>query len=306
MHVVSGRASRALLVWALALTLPGWGAGCGASGAGTRAGAAGPRPAAAPSPLLVFDGSGHSSMGRLALAAAAARAVYVGEEHSNPHHHAIQLRVLEEVYGRDHSLAIGLEMVQRPFQPALDRWGRGELGEDALQDALEWKTRWGFDWALYAPIFRFAQTHKIPLVALNARRELTKRIAKVGVDALNPAEKAEMPELVLDDADHRAMVVEMMGGHHGTSDPASFDRMYAAQVTWDETMADSVARWLARADAPRRIVVLAGEGHVQHGLGIPKRAARRGIAPFVTVLPAAREEVTDLVQAGAADYVVSW
>ncbi len=305
MHAVSGRAQRAAFVLTLALLVCG--AGCGASGAGTRAGAVRPGPAAAaPLALLVFDGSGHSSMGRLGVAAAAARAVYVGEEHSNPHHHAIQLRVLEEVYGRDRSLAIGLEMVQRPFQPALDRWGRGELTEAALQDALEWQTRWGFDWALYAPIFRFAQAHRIPLVALNARRELTKRIAKVGVDALDPAERAEMPELVLDDADHRAMVVEMMGGHHGTSDPASFDRMYAAQVTWDETMADSVARWLARADAPRRIVVLAGEGHVQHGLGIPKRAARRGIAPFVTVLPAARAEVTDLVQAGAADYVVSW
>src|SRR5687768_4324566 len=47
-----------------------------------------------------------------------ARAVCVGEEHPNPHHHWVQLHIVRELVkriGKD-KLALGLEMVQRPFQ----------------------------------------------------------------------------------------------------------------------------------------------------------------------------------------------
>ncbi len=36
------------------------------------------------------------------------------------------------------SLALGLEMVQKPFQAGLDAWVAGELDEAALRDAIEW------------------------------------------------------------------------------------------------------------------------------------------------------------------------
>src|SRR5687767_11632916 len=47
-----------------------------------------------------------------------ARAVCVGEEHPNPHHHWMQLHVVREVSKRigNEKLALGLEMIQRPFQ----------------------------------------------------------------------------------------------------------------------------------------------------------------------------------------------
>jgi uncharacterized iron-regulated protein len=259
--------------------------------------------------LMVFDvahGS-HATLADVGTAALAARAVYIGEQHTDPHHHLVELRVLAEIYYRDHDVALGLEMVQRPFQAALDAYVRGEIGDEELQRRIEWQKRWGFDWDLYQPIFDFARAHKIPIVALNARKEITHRIAQVGVDGLTPEEKQELPELDLTNARHKAMVKEEMGeGHGGMGDSASFDRMYAAQVTWDETMADSVARRMAAPGAPHRMVVLAGYGHVREGLGIPQRAARRGVTPFVTVMPAARDEVAEAVADKVADWVVSW
>ena len=46
-----------------------------------------------------------------------ARAVCVGEDHPNPHHHWVQLRVVQEVGKHKPSkLALGLDMVQRPLQ----------------------------------------------------------------------------------------------------------------------------------------------------------------------------------------------
>jgi len=70
--------------------------------------------------------------------------------------------------------------------------------------------------------------------------------------------------------------------------------MYLAQLVWDETMGSAVAEVLGAEGAPARMVVLAGRTHVWGGLGIPRRAARRGAAPFVVVLPAARRELAEL------------
>ncbi|MEM6787095.1 MAG: ChaN family lipoprotein [Myxococcota bacterium] len=57
--------------------------------------------------------------------------------------------------------------------------------------------------------------------------------------------------------------------HHGGMNPEFF---YAAQVTWDESMADGAARWLTRND--RRVVIIAGNGHC-HRAAVPNRVERR-------------------------------
>src|SRR5262249_56608013 len=54
---------------------------------------------------------------------AAARAVCVGEDHPNPHHHWVQLETVKQLAQRlpKHAkLGVGLEMVQKPFQGVLD------------------------------------------------------------------------------------------------------------------------------------------------------------------------------------------
>lgn len=47
-------------------------------------------------------------------------------------------------------MAIGLEMVQQPFQPALDRYiakevADQEAADEALREETEWDERWGFE-----------------------------------------------------------------------------------------------------------------------------------------------------------------
>ena len=61
------------------------------------------------------------------------------------------------------------------------------------------------------------------------------------------------------------------------------DRFYTVQVLWDETMADTAARWLA-ADPARSVVVMAGTGHC-HDSAIVARLARRGVGVVRSVRP---------------------
>lgn len=228
------------------------------------------------------------------------RAVYVGEAHPKPQHHAVQLAIIDKLRQLG-PVEIGLEMVQRPFQPALDRYlASGDEAE--LLTGAEWKERWGYDFRLYRPIFLYAVTHQIPLRALNARKELTRSVARNGVEALEPELRRDLPELELGLTRHRARL-RLVWAQHAGDHGMAFENFYAAQVVWDESMAESVAQTLKGHDAPERMVVLAGTGHIRYGEGIPSRAKRRGVQGSLTILPMEAQEASLLIGSGAADLI---
>ncbi|MFW6067523.1 MAG: ChaN family lipoprotein [Myxococcota bacterium] len=221
-----------------------------------------------------------------------ARVVYVGERHDEVADHRAQASVVRALHRRDPSLALGLEMVQRPFQGPLDAWLAGEITEAELLDRLEWETRWGFDFAWYRPLLSYARSHDLQVVALNAAAETTRAVARRGVAGLDPPRRDALPELDLQDPEHRALVTDALAAH-GDLDAEALQRFYQAQVVWDESMAASVAEYLARPEAARRMVVLAGRMHVL-APAIPERAARRGARPHRVVLPVEEHELDEV------------
>lgn len=250
----------------------------------------GMRPTRLGLPSRVVDAKTRAELDGPALEARlrAARVVYVAEAHPNPHHHAVQAAIVDRATRAGLAPSVGLEMIQRPFQAPLDAWRANQRTEDELLAGVEWADRWGFEFGLYRWVFDHARVRGLPLVALNAPRELTRKIARQGLAALSPEEKAALPELVLTDEAHRAFVRRAFEGHttggHAMP-PDAFERFYTAQVTWDETMASAIAEHLAARGPDARMIVLAGLGHVARGLGIPARAARRGVGAQLTIVP---------------------
>jgi uncharacterized iron-regulated protein len=286
------------LLWALAL------AACGGT-ARTHPGTEPPRgveAAALPYKILRGQGGTEVAEAQFWTELGRARAICVGESHKNPHHHWAQLQVLQKLAGGAGVWALGLEMFQRPMQGVLDDYGRGVIDEEALISRSGWRDRWGHDFELYRPLLFHARLHEMALLALNAPAELTKKVAHRGLAALDPEEKAALPELDLEDPAHRAHFEEAMEGHElGGGDLENF---YAAQVIWDETMAETAARWLAAA-SERRIIILAGSGHC-HQPAIPRRLVRRKIELAVSILPVIDDgqgNVADLLASPRDDYL---
>lgn len=202
--------------------------------------------------------------------------VYLGETHSDPADHTAQLEIIQALNDRN-DIVIGLEMFQRPFQPAVDAYLAGEITEAELLEDTEYETRWGYDWAFYAPILRYAKENQIPVLALNTPAEVTRKVATDGLSSLSGEELKHIPpvaDIDLTDKDYRATLESIFSAHGGAGHSASFDNFFAAQVLWDETMAEAVADQHQR-DPQRQVIVLAGEGHVAYGYGIPNRVARR-------------------------------
>jgi hypothetical protein len=78
----------------------------------------------------------------------------------------------------------------------------------------------------------------------------------------------------------------------------SFENFVEAQLIWDESMAERAARYLD-AHPGRRLVVLAGDGHVTRS-GIPARLGRRSGVEAVNLLQGEPKEFAP----EGADYVL--
>lgn len=216
-------------------------------------------------------------------AASDKRIVYVGEHHDQFSHHNIQVQVIRALLRKDRKIAVGMEMFQRPFQKALDEYIAGTISEREFLERTEYFKRWVFDYNLYKPILDLCRAEKIPVVALNLRREITEKVAKEGMDALTEEERKELPtQMDMADDEYRARLRQVFNQHRG-SEGRNFDDFLQAQVIWDETMAESIDRYL-KDNPDRCLVVVAGGGHLVYGAGIPKRAFRRNGLPYTIIL----------------------
>lgn len=207
--------------------------------------------------------------------------VYVGEAHDNAEAHAVQLTVLKAMEACfPGQVALGLEMLERPFQADADAFVGGEMSERDFRRV--WQKSWG-DISYYRELLHFAREKRIPLLALNASAAMRKAVREQAPSAMTPDAARDVPETDARDPYYRAYVEAMFRGH---AKGVSADAFYRVQLLWDETMAETAAEYLkSPAGRGRRLLVLAGGNHVRYGFGIPRRQFRRVPLPFVIVEP---------------------
>jgi uncharacterized iron-regulated protein len=152
-------------------------------------------------------------------------------------------------------------------------------------------------------VFEVARRRRIPMIALNVPRDWVRAVGRQGLAGLTPEQRAELPpEIFLGNPEHRRVFDALMGGHPMTG--AAGENVYAAQVLWDEGMADTILRYLSARRSSRRtvFVVLAGAGHVMYGQGIGYRLRRRGAGESLSLVMMEDEGETK-VSRGLADFV---
>jgi uncharacterized iron-regulated protein len=223
--------------------------------------------------------------------------VYVGENHNQYSHHLMELEIIKDLHRRGKTLAIGMEMFQRPFQKPLDDYVEGRMDEREFLKKTQYFKWWGFDYNLYRPILEFARSEQIPVMALNMRQEVVDKVFRRGLDSLSEDEKALVPsQMDFSDEAYRKRLEKVFREHEDFG-VENFNFFYQAQVLWDETMSESIDEFL-KAHPTDHVVVLAGNGHLAYGSGIPKRTARRNGYEYAIILNDAE------VEKDIADYVL--
>ncbi|MBU5613605.1 ChaN family lipoprotein [Geomonas azotofigens] len=226
--------------------------------------------------------------------------LFLGERHDASAHHELQLRVLEALKAQGKDLAIGMEMFEKVSQPALDAWSAGKVPEAAFRKVYQWSWR-HIPWDMYSDILRFARDNHIPIVALNAPRDIVQSVARGGFASLSGAELAELPPDV--DARVTDEFLNFMRGYspsHGRSGDG-FRNIAEAQMLRNAVMARRVNDYLT-AHPGKVMVVIAGGAHARGIGGIPSEL--RGNLEYRIVLPPVPPLDEESVTLRDADYLL--
>ena len=231
--------------------------------------------------------------------------VLLGESHDSAEHHRWQLHTLAALHAQRPDMMIGFEMFPRRVQGVLDRWVAGELTETELLERSQWPEVWGFDAALYLPLFHFARMHRLPMLALNVERDLVRRIGREGIESVPPdlREGVGRPEPASDEylRELHAAYVEHGAGKSTSLEDAAFLRFVAGQLTWDRAMAEAIVQGQARHPG-RQVVAIMGRGHTGPG-AVPHQLRALGEVGAAVLLPWDREPGCAPPAAGRAQAV---
>ena len=226
------------------------------------------------------------------------RIVFVGENHDRFAHHINQLDIIRKLHKAGAKIGVGMEMFQKPYQKAVDDYLAGRIDEAEFLKQTEYFNKWRYDYNLYKPIVDFLKENNIPLIALNIDGDISSKTARKGIDSLLKNERKQLPDkLDFSNEIYRVDLHRVFDIHGKEAKLKDFNQFFQAQTLWDETMADSAAKFLADNPASK-LVILAGNGHVRYKYGIPQRLYRRVREPYTVIVQ--DEEIED----GIADYVL--
>ncbi len=243
---------------------------------------------------------------------AGVRLLLVGEEHTAMESHRVERRVLEELAGAGRRVSIGLEMYPYGEQPWLDQWVGGKLSEKEFVEQSRWYKNWGYNWGYSRDIFLLAGKAQMPMFAINTPREVVAAVRKKGFTGLTEEEAAHVPAKIdTENADHLRLFKASFGdeGFHTGMSESDWKKMFEAQCTWDATMAQNAVAAMRKSEADEKaiLVVLAGSGHVEYGLGIERQAARLFPGRIATLIAVAvrddKEKPVRSVRASFANFV---
>jgi uncharacterized iron-regulated protein len=236
------------------------------------------------------------------------RVIYLGESHTVDRHHAMQHRIVTDLAERGIPLVLAIEQMEACYQPALDEYNSGAIDFDQLAKRTDWPKRWS-NYQDYRQTVESAHQSGAPILALNAKAEVVRQVARKGIDGLDPEERSQLPaKMNLDDPMYEGKLNRLMMVHAGVMKDM-VHRMFEAQVSRDETMAENLCAFLKTNDGKNRTaVVLCGSGHVSHGLGIPSRVRSRmpGVKDRVIVMSASGDvELSDKMRAMAREITIT-
>ncbi len=189
--------------------------------------------------------------------------ILIGEWHTHAAIHRFQTDLFKQLSATNPKLALSMEQFSRNKQTVVDEYLTGKIGEQTLiSDANAWPN-YESD---YRPLVEIAKAEGRDVIAANAPKPIVKCIGQQGisyVDKLDVDEKSWLAKNIdLSDSPYKSKFLASM--HHG--DEEQTQKQFAAQMTWDATMAESIVNYLAR-HPKAQVMHIAGKFHIENGLG---------------------------------------
>ena len=214
--------------------------------------------------------------------------IFIGEAHEHPGNHLAQMQLFRALYDRSPNLTLSMEQFERDVQPVVDNYLAGKIGENPFtRDSRAWANYT----TSYRPLIEFAKEHKLPVIAANAPGKAVRCIGMEGeafLARMKPEQRAWVAaELHAQEGAYRDKFLGFVGsdashggdGKDNTGNPRKAPseqalKSFAAQVSRDDTMAESIAQHLTK-NPGRKVVHTNGSFHSATFLGTVERLQMR-------------------------------
>ncbi|ROV59524.1 hypothetical protein EGH82_13280 [Vibrio ponticus] len=220
---------------------------------------------------LYSPGAQSISLEQFTTKVKSADVILVGEWHTHSAIHRFQTNLLKQLVQGETKIALSMEQFTRDKQSIIDQYLAGEIGEQPL---IKQGNAWPNYESDYRPLIEFAKTNQVDVIAANAPRAIVRCIGRVGktyVEKLPSEQKKWVAaEINTDQSPYKAKFMQSM--HHGETEQS--EKHFAAQMAWDETMAESIVNYLAE-NPTHQVMHIAGKFHIEGGLGTKASILRR-------------------------------
>lgn len=197
--------------------------------------------------------------------------ILIGEWHTHAGVHRFQTDLIQQLITENKTVALSMEQFSRDKQDVVDQYLAGTIGEQVL---ITNGAAWPNYESDYRPLVELAKSNDLDIIAANAPKPIVRCIGRQGLDYLNKLTDKERSFLASDiDTSTTPYKKKFMASmHHGK--PEQTEKQFAAQVTWDETMAESIVTYLAQNNGSQ-VVHIAGKFHTELGLGTKASILKR-------------------------------
>ena len=185
----------------------------------------------------------------------------LGEKHDNPDHHRLQALVLKHQLKQNMVKGVVFEMLDSSSQPAL-AIPKERLGMEELKKHIGWKDD-GWFWPFYEPLIESVYNQDIQIFPGN--------LSDKEVSDVYSNQDLKLPD-ALSERSLARLAKDIDESHCGMLPQSQFPSMLRVQRARDARMAEE----LASNKLPGQAVLIAGNYHVRHDLGVPNYLTKRG------------------------------
>ena len=227
---------------------------------------------------LIYSGDdlGQVELADIAVDIKPGSIIIVSEYHADSRsgyneHQLKQLAFLEELE-RSHpntKINVGMEFFDYTDQDLIDSFLMGQIDEATFLNQTGWGNN---DYPSYRPLVEFPNRSNAMTIGLNLPRSISGQIARKGINGLTDDERALLPpNFEVGRQEYRERFEAIMGGHVPQD---AFDRYFAAQSSWDDTMAFHAVEFM-KSRQDEFLVIIVGDFHAKYGGGLPDRILKR-------------------------------
>jgi uncharacterized iron-regulated protein len=201
--------------------------------------------------------------------------VLLGELHDNPDHHRARAEQLRRLISQEPKTVVVFEQFSRSEDAAVAQARKASPGDvNAVIDAAKFDRK-GWRWPLHQPLFDIALQSGAEIRGGNIDRDQIRKIVREG-DAAWPADLLALRDrAVWNGTQQDALRKDIQDGHCGAMPEAMLPGMVQAQRARDAAMAQAMLD--ARKSGARRVVLIAGNGHVRRDVAVPVYLQAAGV-----------------------------